>query len=161
MGKLFSCGDIFLISFSYYYIIAVKITETMIIQDVSNYKQKDLKQYDPNVKDTPYIAAVLTPKEFASMTEFDLGNGKVTKTLTVRRKRLARATAEEYNNQPLDPDSTYSAFIRVVSSTVCSRFSQTMYDRHIGITSPSPPPLEFLASLIKKSLLKGRFRCSN
>ena len=107
-------------SSSYYYVIAIKITDNRLVKDPSTYKQEDLKKYQPNMENTPYIAAILTHDEVIKLKKFELGKGGVTKSTAKRRRRLARATVEEYSNQPLDPESTYSVFIRVLSTTVAS-----------------------------------------
>jgi len=124
---------------SYYYVIAIKITDSKKVQDPSTYKQEDLKKYQPNLENTPYIAAVLTHDEVIKLKNFEVGNGMVTKSTTKRRRRLSRATVEEYRNQPLDPESTYSVFIRV-HSTTSSPFS-TPWTIPVT-TKPKPKPLD-------------------
>ena len=71
-------------------------------------------------KGKPYIAAVLSKAEYDAMSEkiFEIGTGKSTTFTVARRSRMARAVTENYENVPLDSDSTYRAFVMALASKV-------------------------------------------
>lgn len=96
----------------------MRLSANAKIKDSSMYKQEDLDKYDANSRDRPYITAVLTQKEFSGMVEFQVGDGKVTKTQIKRSRRYSRAAEEEFVNQVLEPGARYSFFIRALSSKV-------------------------------------------
>jgi hypothetical protein len=79
-----------------------------------NYKIDDLLTYHEAKSLTnqkPYIAAVITARGVDEKALFTLGDGRNT-SYPSRQKR--RSTTIGYFNGPLEPDSNYSIFLRII-----------------------------------------------
>ena len=76
-----------------------------------SYENNELVTYDEARKSSnpqPYIAAVVTSK---NTNMFILGDGRNTSNPTLRRRRSA---SSDYYNGPLEPDTSYSIFQRII-----------------------------------------------
>ena len=76
-----------------------------------SYENNELMTYDEARKSSPpkpYIAAVFTSK---NKNMFILGDGKNTSNATSRRRT---STSSDYYNGPLEPDTRYSIFQRII-----------------------------------------------
>ena len=91
--------------------MALKLVDGKEPSSSGSYENNELVTYDEARKSSnpqPYIAAVVTSK---NKNMFTLGDGRNTSNPTLRRRRSA---SSDYYNGPLEPDTSYSIFQRII-----------------------------------------------
>ena len=101
--------------YRYFYVVALRVTNSPGIASPDNYEDIDLVTYDGMKNKTnpkPYVAAVFTSSA-VDENIFVLGDGRITDDPTSR-------TTSDYFNGPLEPGTSYRIFQRVIiNKKVC------------------------------------------
>ena len=91
--------------------MALKLVDGKEPLSSGSYENNELVTYGEAQKSSnpqPYIAAVVKSK---NEKIFILGDGRKTSNATSRRRR---STSSDYYNGPLEPDTSYSIFQRII-----------------------------------------------
>ena len=99
--------------YRYFYVVALKLKDGKEPASSDSYENNELVTYDEAENSTnpkPYIAAVVTSSDVDG-NMFVLGDGRNTSN-SISRKR--RSPTSDYFNGPLEPDTSYSVFQRII-----------------------------------------------